>query len=98
MRLTARDASLIRHATGVTVRVLLDGEDVTRDCVEVEAEAGRAAFLLRDASGRLVVDHRSEQPQRLWRDGVVRVLWRHGDVEWEHADEARTIADVWRVD
>lgn len=55
------------HADGyrqVDARVLLDGRDVTADCLEFDDESGYATLLNRNERGQAFVDRETMRPAR----------------------------------
>jgi hypothetical protein len=58
MLLTIQKHDDVRRATGLELHVLVDGQDVTRDCVAADDEQGWATVAVRDAAGAPVLARR----------------------------------------
>jgi len=54
------------------VRVLLDGEDITTNCMTADEESGTALIYVRDPAGRILLTGHG-QPARLIVRGAVSI-------------------------
>ena len=75
-RLTTQGWYFHRARTGRELHVLVDGHDVTRECVLADDRRGYAVLNLRDERGRIYIDARGKIARRIVKGGHVQIIER----------------------